>query len=244
MTKTNCENCSLRQKACFYSLTPEQLKFVASMRRGQGELAAGRFLHQVGEIPKALYTLHEGWAAVGTEVPGQPPRITEILLPGDLLGATASVLGRYGRSVVALTRIRYCILDPSLPEKIAERGGPLCVAFFKFTVVQRTRREVIATLLRNGSPLQRLAYFFLETFMRLREIGLASDKMCSFPLRRSHLAQIVGLSEVHVSRTLGVMRKNGLIEITNNVLFIPSEERLGEAAGVRPPAYTLKRFMF
>lgn len=231
---TTCQKCTLRQKECFRQLSSEELKFIDSMRRGEAELAPGRYLFEEGQAPKALYTLYEGWAASALALPGEARRISEILLPGDLLGAPASVSGRCGRSVLALTRIRYCILDLSLMEEVCQSGGTLCYALMKSFVAHRMGRAKMTTLLRRGGPTQRLAYFFLDTFARLKAIGVASDTMCPFPLLRSQLSEIVGLSEVHVSRTLAAMRKDGLIEIANNILVIPDEERLARIAGLKP----------
>jgi CRP/FNR family transcriptional regulator, anaerobic regulatory protein len=231
---TSCQDCTLRRKACFHQLTSDELNFVTSMQRGQAELAPGRFLYKEGDKPKALYTLYEGWAAGCSALPGQTQQISEVLLPGDLLGAPASLAGRHNRSLVALTRIRYCVLDVSLIESLCRSGGTLCYALMQSLMAHRMRREKVTTLLRRGGPLQRLAYLFADIFARLKAIGVASDTMCPFPLHRSQLAEIVGLSEVHVSRTLAAMRKDGLIEIANNILVIPEEERLVKIAGLKP----------
>jgi CRP/FNR family transcriptional regulator, anaerobic regulatory protein len=225
-------------------MSSEELNFIGGMQRGQAELAPGRFLYEEGDKPKALYTLYEGWAAGCSALPGQKLQISEVLLPGDLLGAPACITGRHSRSLVALTRIRYCVLDLSLIEKLCWSGGTLCQALMKSLMAHRMRREKMTTLLRRGGPLQRLAYFFADTFARLKAIGVASDTMCPFPLHRSQLAEIVGLSEVHVSRTLTAMRKDGLIEIANNILVIPEQERLMKIAGFRPAVCTGERLIF
>ena len=196
------------------------------------DLSAGHFLYRSGDASKALYTLQEGWAGVCMDSPGEPPRLMDVLLPGDLIGVPASISGTHLRSVVALTPSRYCVLDPSLTRQLAEQGGPFAFALMRLLVEQRMQRERMSNLLRNGNPLQRLAYFFLETFRRLQGIGTAAETMCPFPLRRVHLAQIVGLSEVHVSRTLATMRRDKLVDIANNILFIPDEARLTAVANV------------
>lgn len=237
MIATSCENCALRQKQHFRQFRGNDLKFVSGMRLAQRELAPGRLLVEAGEPAKALYTLTEGWAAFCADIPGGGRRITQILLPGDLIGVRAALTGKHGRAVLALSYIRYCVLDRSLPEALAQRGGELCLALMRHLAETRVRREKMATLLGNGTPIQRLAYLFLETFARLKAIGLAAELMCPFPLRRSQIAHIVGLSEVHTSRTLAVMRKEGLIDIANNILFIGNEARLADIATSKPLIY-------
>jgi len=234
MSDTSCEHCTLRRKAFFRPLAPDELKLVSGMRIQQGTLAAGRLLFKAGESPRAFYTLLEGWAGACPDVPNAPLHVTDILLPGDLVGTQDCLIGSHGQSVIALTRLRYCALHPSLPQKLAERGGALCLALMRDFAEGRSRRERMTTLLGSGSPSERLAYLFLETFDRLKAIGLADQTMCPFPIRRRQLAEIVGLSEVHVSRTLAAMRKDGLIDLSNNILIISDIERLASMAKLKP----------
>jgi CRP/FNR family transcriptional regulator len=234
MTKLNCENCTLRHRDCFRSLSPDELEFVKALRRGQGELAAGGFLFREGEPPKALYTLHEGWVASLAPAADGSARMVGIFLPGDILGAPACITGRHARSVMALTRLRYCVLDRTLVERVSSQGGPFSVALLRELVVERLHQEQVVQHLWTQAPVQRLAYLFLDVFTRLKQIGIATDTMCPFPIARRLLAQLVGLSEVHFNRTLAEMRKDGLIDIDNNILYVRDEAQLADTAKLTP----------
>lgn len=234
MTETNCENCALRRRDCFRTLSADELRFVQALRRGQSELAAGRFLFKQGESPKALYTLHEGWVASFAPAPDGSARMVGIFLPGDILGAPACITGEHARSVMALTRIRYCVLDRSLIEKVSLQGGEFCLALVKELVVARLHQEKVVQQLWTQAPVQRLAYLFLDVFTRLKQVGIATDTMCPFPVPRRLLAQLVGISEVHFNRTLADMRKEGLIEIESNILYVGNEEQLAGIAKLAP----------
>lgn len=187
--------------------------------------------------------MREGWAAICPDVPGQPLRASEILLPGDRIGLGACIRGKHRYTVIALTRVRYCVLERSLPEQLAERGGALGFSLMKSLVEERSRRERMAALLSYGTPAQRLAYLFLETFLRLRNLGIADETMCPFPLRRNHIAEIVGLSEVHVSRTLATMRKKGVINLDNNILVVSNQEELASLATIKPIVSSAGQFI-
>jgi CRP-like cAMP-binding protein len=41
-----------------------------------------------------------------------------------------------------------------------------------------------------------------------------------FPLRQQHIADAVGLTPVHVSRVLGLLRERGIAELSEGVLQI------------------------
>jgi len=214
------------------------------MWRGEKTLAAFHSIVRAGDPSEGLFTLREGWAAICPDVPGQPLRMTEILLPGDRIGLGACLAGKHRYTVVTLTRVRYCILDHLFLQKLTQRGGSLCLALIRSLVEERSRRERMAILLGMGNPIQRLAYLFLETSMRLKALGLADETMCPFPLRRNHIAEIVGLSEVHVSRTLAAMRRDGLIDLSNNILIISDHKRLAAITGLNPMTYSHKQLIF
>ena len=110
MSNTACETCSLRQKDCFRPLEPDELSIVSSEWRGEKTLPAFRPIVKTGDAVEGLFVLREGWAAVCPDVPGQPLRASEILLPGDRIGLGACLRGRHRYTVVALTRVRYCVL--------------------------------------------------------------------------------------------------------------------------------------
>jgi len=61
---------------------------------------------------------------------------------------------------------------------------------------------------------------FCEVYVRLSSIGLAGDNRFSFPVTQSDLADMLGLSIVHVNKTLAQLRamnmfnwKGGTVEI-------------------------------
>ena len=62
--------------------------------------------------------------------------------------------------------------------------------------------------------------------MRLEAVGRVTDNSYAFPLTQTEIAETMGLSDVHVSRTLGDLRALGLIHLKQRVLTILDVERL------------------
>ena len=213
------------------------------MRQGESIIAPGHFVIEAGETANHIYVLLEGWGLVYPRIPNRPLRATEIALPGDIIGLQGGLTGTFSHSVIALTRARCCVIDGALPRKIAEIGGSLSIAQVKHLVHERSRRERMAALLGGENPMRRLAYLFLETFSRLKAIGIADEMMCPFPVRLRHVAEIVGLSEVHLSRMLAKMRKAGIVELANNILCINDRDALIGTAGLNPADWLKERFI-
>ncbi len=72
----------------------------------------------------------------------------------------------------------------------------------------------------------RVAHFFCEMVMRLRAVGLQQGNTVPLPLTQNEVGDALGLSTVHVNRTLQDLRGDGLVEWENGVLTVLDWERL------------------
>ncbi|MCJ2100050.1 Crp/Fnr family transcriptional regulator [Methylobacterium sp. E-046] len=62
--------------------------------------------------------------------------------------------------------------------------------------------------------------------MRLEAVGRVTDNSYTFPLPQTQIAETMGLSDVHVNRTLRDLRAQGLIHLKRRVLTILDVEPL------------------
>ena len=81
---------------------------------------------------------------------------------------------------------------------------------------------------------QRLAYLFLELFYRVKGIEdlVPGSEAASiaFPLSQEDLADAMGLTSVHISRTLRELTDDGLLTLKKRRLSILNEPALTEIA--------------
>ena len=87
--------------------------------------------------------------------------------------------------------------------------------------------------LGRKTALERVAHLLLETFERLRRSGLTYGQQCAMPLTQMEIADMTGLTPVHVNRTLQLMRTRGLVELQAKWLRIPDLGALRQAAAMR-----------
>jgi CRP-like cAMP-binding protein len=80
----------------------------------------------------------------------------------------------------------------------------------------------------------RLAHFLCEVSYRLQISGANGSEWVEFPLTQRELADTLGLSAVHVNRTLQVLRSQGLIELSRQRLTIRDKAGLYKAAEFDP----------
>ena len=79
-----------------------------------------------------------------------------------------------------------------------------------------------------------MAHLLCELFVRLRSVGLVNDVSCELPITQSEFADAVGLSSVHVNRTLQGLRSRGLIKLTGKRFEVLNWHRLAEEGDFDP----------
>lgn len=179
----------------------------------------------------ALYTLYEGWAIRYRALSDGTRQILDFLLPGDLMGLPAVLFDSSAESIRALTPMTCCALDANrLPALIREQPS-LGMALFEGRLRDQERADTRLTLLGRLGASERLGYLLLELRDRLRARGLFAGRSGCLPLNRSHLADAVGLSKVHVMRALRQLREQGLAEVTGRMLTIGDERKLARFSG-------------
>jgi CRP-like cAMP-binding protein len=90
--------------------------------------------------------------------------------------------------------------------------------------------ERLASLGRRSAH-ERVAHLFCELWRRLHLLGLAEDDRFPLPITQEDLADTLGLSAVHINRTLRQLRSEGLIETGSNHVRVLSMAGLEAIAG-------------
>jgi len=78
---------------------------------------------------------------------------------------------------------------------------------------------------------ERIVRLILEIEERARMRGLVSDQTIPFPLRQTHIADALGLTAVHVNRTINALRREGHITFRRGSMVIENRKALQEIAG-------------
>jgi CRP-like cAMP-binding protein len=89
-----------------------------------------------------------------------------------------------------------------------------------------TREWIVNVGQRNA--LERTAHLFCELLYRFRAVGLNQGLSCTLPLTQVELAETLGLSAVHVNRTLQELRRQKLITLDDGRLTIQNLRILEE----------------
>ena len=59
----------------------------------------------------------------------------------------------------------------------------------------------------------RIAHLFCEMYLKMEAVGLAAAHSCELPITQIEIGDALGLSNVHVNRSLQDLRAKGLITL-------------------------------
>jgi CRP/FNR family transcriptional regulator len=230
-----CEDCPLRREPLFRSFSDIELGFVGQMKTDHIVVPPRTDIIREDEVGGPVYTLFEGWAVRYHALPNGARQILDIVLPGDLIGLASAVLGRIKHSVQAITPATLCVLQGRGFSELFGNHAALALNILQTRVEEEQRMDTRLSLLGRSTAEQRIAYLMLETFDRLRQRGvIGGGSTCPFPLQRRDLADAVGLSRVHVARTLDSLRERRLAAIQDGTLVLYDRATLADLAGYVP----------
>jgi CRP-like cAMP-binding protein len=158
-------------------------------------------------------------------------QITQLHIAGDFVDLHSFTLKRLDHNLMSLTPCRIALVPHERLEEITERFPHLTrVYWFSTTLDAAIHREWELSLGRRDA-MSRLAHLFCELLVRLEIVGLTDGDSYDFPLTQTDIAECLGLTAVHVNRTLQELRKRSLIDLTGrrvSILDRPALEAIAE----------------
>lgn len=188
------------------------------------------------EPPRGTNLVLSGVACRTKTLPDGRRQILGLLVAGDFCDLHVVLLARLDHAISTLTPTVVARLPEAELQIVMGENPTIARGFWLAALVQEAiAREWIVSLGRR-SAYERMAHLLCEFYERLAGIGLASDGVCDMPLTQADLADALGLSQVHVNRTLQDMRQAGLIEFRGRRLRVVHLQNLRDV-GMFDPSY-------
>jgi CRP-like cAMP-binding protein len=219
----------------FRSLSTSEKHLVDGMRLSAGAVAPNRAIVSAGEVGVGLYLISGGWAFRYRRSGDGCRQILDFLLPGEIIGLQAALLGMSEHSVRSLTPLKLTMFDARLVSAAFRSEPALALRLARHIAAEAQRGDELATVIGCSDALQRLGFLMMNLYQRQRRRGPVDPVDCPFPLRRQHIADALGLTGAHVNRTLKRLAGAGIAVLNGHRLSILSLERLAETAGLADP---------
>ncbi|MDT8853724.1 Crp/Fnr family transcriptional regulator [Paracoccaceae bacterium Fryx2] len=229
-----CDNPLTRKLSAFVALSGEELEALARLRRYPRTFRARREMIHEGQKPHSAFILESGWACSFRVLPGGERQIIDFHVPGDILGLRSILFRTLDHSGEAVTRIKAS--EVLLSDILASFSQTPRLATAVLWAAAREEAILVEHLVNLGrrSADVRVAHFLLELGARLELVGIGDERGFDCPLTQYYLADALGLSPVHVNRTLRRLREMGLVTFQKSRVRFDNLVALQDFAGFSP----------
>ncbi|WEK46547.1 MAG: Crp/Fnr family transcriptional regulator [Candidatus Andeanibacterium colombiense] len=209
---TNCDTCSVRNRAICSALDSDEIAALSMIGRRR-TLTAGEALIWEGEDATLVANVIEGVLKLSTTMEDGREQIVGVAYPADFIGRPFG--GTASHSVTALTDARVCLFPRGDFDGFARKHPELEHKLLRQTLAELDRTRNWMVLLGRKSADERLATFLLDMSARLGagcETPAPLDEF-ELPFSRSQIADILGLTIETVSRQLTRLKREGVIDL-------------------------------
>lgn len=179
-----------------------------------------------------LMVLTDGWAIRFRLLPDGRRQILKFLIPGDFLNICRLASKPDQDVIQTITECSLTEFRGEAAVEIAQSDTSLLCGVLRYHLAEVMRLQARLVDLGRRFAEERIARLVLELHGRLTERGLATEQTFYLPVRQEHLADALGMTPVHVSRTLRSLRDNDILTIDHGMLRIQNYARLSTIAGI------------
>ena len=212
----------------------EETNVLRAMIVKEVHFKTGEDLVAEGSRPSYSTLMLDGFAARYKLMPDGSRQITALHIAGDFVDLHAFLLKKMDHGIVALTPCRIApVAHPHL-KLITETQPHLSRLLWLDTLVDGAiHREWIVAMGRRSKKAH-LAHLICELFKRLQVVKKTDGNSFQFPLSQAEMADVLGLSVVHLNKTLQTLRKSETVIWEQREVRILDWEGLTAIAGFDP----------
>lgn len=205
------------------------------------EHPAGRTIVRSGTTLSASTLLVEGIVCRYKDLADGQRQIMELHVAGDFVDLHGFLLKRLDHNIGTMTPVRIALVPHDALRGITESHPHLGrMLWFSTLLDAAIHREKILSIGRR-TAMARIAHIFCELLVRLRLVGLADETGYALPLTQADLADVTGLTSVHVNRMLKKLRDEKLLTFRGSRVAISDWEGLQRLAEFDPTYLHLER---
>jgi len=211
----------------FEALSP-QSAFMTELRRYVRMVPAGRdFVHEGDEGGSVIWVM-SGWVGTSKLLSDGRRQLTDLVAPVDVIDNAGADDAVATNTVTALTKAVVANYPRSHLSQRYLEFPELCLIVDKLKAARQVRRSQRILLLGRGSALERVAGALVDLYVQAQAIDMEDAHAIRLPLRQKEIGDLVGLTAVHVCRTLRQLSCQGMVETGDLGIVVRDVRRLAD----------------
>ena len=196
-------------------------------------IPADHDLIREGDAPRDVRLILEGFACRYKLLKNGSRQIVAFLVPGDFCDLHVFILKAMDHSISTLSPAQVVDVPRERILEMMERPALARAMWWASLVDGAVLREWLLNIGQREAE-QRIAHLLCELHARLKVVGLADGGRFALPITQAEIGDSLGLSAIHVNRSLQILRAENLISLRYRELVINEPERLRALAGFNP----------
>ncbi|TIQ26781.1 MAG: Crp/Fnr family transcriptional regulator [Mesorhizobium sp.] len=222
------------------ALSDEEKGLLTSAMSIERYFVVGEDIVPEGSRPSHSTLIVDGLAARYKVLEGGGRQFTSLQVAGDFVDLHAFLLKTMDHGIVALSPCHVVGAGHSRLRAITEQAPHLTRLLWLDTLVDGAiHREWIVAMGRR-SKTSHLAHLICELFVRLQVVRKTRDMSFHLRLSQAELADVLGLSVVHMNRVIATLRRMDVINWTNHTVTILDWQRLVDVAEFDPTYLSMR----
>ena len=215
------------------SLGADEQRALEDIASSPRSVRANTDIIREGAPADSLFVVLDGWAFRYATTREGGRQIPALLLPGDTCNLDSLMLDRLDYGVRTITDATVVSLPRDRAVALAAQHPGIARTFTCAAIVENAVLSAWMLSLARRPSKERLAHLLCELNARL---GVEHDNRShfAFPMTQEQLADALGLTPVHVNRTMQQLRYDGLVESERRTLVLPDVAALRRVAGFNP----------
>lgn len=186
-----------------------------------------------GQVPTDVHLIVSGMAYRHKITETGNKQIVAYLLPGDFCDLHVFILDQMDHTITTLTECQVANIPRNTILHLTERPAIARALWWATLVDEGTLREALVNIGQRRAE-ERMAHLLCEMLTRLDAVGLVVDNTFDFPVTQTDLGDTLGLSTVHINRTLQKLRDRNLVTVDRRTVTVIDPEALKSCCGFNP----------
>ena len=212
----------------YVDLSDDEFESLSSLPHRMETRRPGEEIVAIGDVIDFVFVVESGWAIRYRILDDGRRQIVNFMLPGACFDMMSMAYAKADHAVSAATEVTLRRIKSSDFLKAISVKPRLATAFWWVAIQEEAiLREQIIRIGRRSAK-ERVAHLLLELNRRIAAVDGRLTDFINLPFPQALFADALGLSVVHVSRTLTKLKAEGMIATGQSGIEIVERKRMAE----------------
>lgn len=223
------------------SLSPEEREIILGMCARERVVTAKADIVKEGAIPSESCLMLSGYSARYHILEDGKRQISAIHVPGDFVDLHSLLLKEMDHGVTALTDCRIALVPHRSLREVTETQPHLARMLWLSTLIDAAMHRRWLVTSGRLTAISQLGHLLCEIWTRLEVVKLTEADSFDFPISQLELGDALGLSTVHINRTIRELRERNLVQWQGSRVTILDQAGLRRIAQFEPGYLNLQQ---